>query len=203
MGCGTVYKDAISNCTAFIRVNALLQPATPYEWMITDKFGKEYTGQSITNVNGFFDIQLIDLPDGFFTPYSGVFKLEILHEDCGIMDFLVAEKVSAIEFDVVGGTRVKMDLGCPFDCNAGSPAEGNSGIIAFNNAAIVAIPWTSLLKSIYGNTPTLTIYHEISPDVYQDVTSGVTITVQGGPYDPTEFDIDNGGPASGYVLIKA
>lgn len=199
MSCGHTFFDHISNCNTAIRVNALLQPATPYTWCIRDKFDKEYTGVSISNADGFIDIDLVDLPDGFFTPFSGSFCLTILDGQCHKIDFKMTKYYDEIHFDVKGGTRVKDALGCDFDCIPGA-GTSNSAIFTFTDQAIVAIPWTSLLKSIYGNTPTVDVYFEITPGVYQK-QEGLAVTLVGSVYNLTEIDIDNGGPATGYVLI--
>lgn len=200
MSCSAFFIDHISNCNERIRVNALLEPATPYEWCIRDKFGKEYTGQSVSNAEGFIDIEIADLPDGFFTPYSGLFSLIILDGQCKKTDFKIAQYFDEIRFDVTGGSRVKDQLGCDFACVAPPGSGGASAIFTFEDAAVVDIPWTSLLRSIYGNTPTIDIYFETGPDTYQK-QEGLQVTLVGGVYNLTGINIDNGGPATGYVLI--
>lgn len=200
MGCGNTFFDYISNCGSTIKVNALLFPAVPYTWLLKDKFGNNYSGISIADEEGFITIDVTDLPDGFFTPWSGTFVLHIEDEDgCGIRDFKVAQMFESITFHVKGGTHVKNNLGCSFDCNASSNG-GNSAIFIFTDQSSIVIPWTSLLRSIYGGTPTVQVYHLIAPDTYQ--LANVTVDMIGGPYALSEIDIDNGGPATGYVLIS-
>lgn len=200
MGCGHTFFDFISNCGSTLKVNALLSPAIPYEWQITDKFNNTYSGISIADEQGFISIDVTDLPDGFFTPWSGTFVLKIKDPNsCGFNDFKIAQFVESIQFDVKGGTRIKESLGCDFDCNAGDAANSNA-IFTFTNQSNVVIPWTSLLKSIYGNAVTVKVFHLTAPDTYQE--ANVVVDMVGGPYDLSEIDIDNGGPATGYVLIS-
>lgn len=202
MGCTDSFYDQISNCNTAVRVNALLIPATPYIWVITDKFGKEYSGVSITNANGFFDIPISELPDGFFMPFSGEFKLEIFEETnaCKAIDFKIAKYFDSIVFSVADGSRVKDNLGCDFACETTGGGPGNSAIFPFTGIATLNITWTELLKSIYGGTPTVQVYLMVSPGVYQ--LTNVSVTMIGGPYDLSEIDIDFGGMAEGYVLVS-
>lgn len=199
MGCRNSFIDTISNCMTSIRVNALLVPATPYTWLITDKFGNQYTGESITDGAGFFDIAVGDLPDGFFTAYSGEFKLEILDGNCRKIDFKMAKYYDSIAFAATAGPRVKDNLGCDFDCQTTGGGPGNSAVFPFEDVENVVIPWTALLKNLYGGQPDVNVYQEIAPGEYQKVS--VAITMVGGPYDLTEIDVDNGGSATGYVLV--
>jgi len=197
MSCQNNLFDYISNCGTTLNVYALLEPAKPYTWMITDKHQKEYTGEIISTADGFLEIPITDLPDGFFTPYSGSFTFEILN-DCGKIDFKVAQLVDKIIFDVKGGNRQKNNLGCNFDCI--TSGQGTNAIFPFTDEAIVTLEWTSLLKSIYGNTPTVQVYHQTGPDTYD--LANVSIQLQGTPYDLNQIVIDNGGTASGYIIVS-
>lgn len=200
MGCNNAFLDYISNCTTAIRVNALLIAARPYTWVITDKFGNEYSGESITDANGFFDIQVSSLPDGLLTPYSGSFKLEIYEDVCRKAEFKMAKAYDSIEFTISGGTREKDNLGCDFSCTTTGDGPGNSAVFPFTGAPNIVIPWTTFLKSLYGSTPTVQVYQEVSPGEYQ--LASVAVTMVGGVYDLTEIDVDNGGPANGYILVS-
>jgi hypothetical protein len=200
MSCNCAFLDYISNCNDAIKVNALLIPARPYTWVVTDKFGKEYSGESISDGEGFISIAVTSLPDGFLTEFSGEFKLEIYEDVCRKAEFKMAKMYDSIRFTVGGGTRIKDNLGCDFTCDTGGSSAPNSAVFPFDAAANITIPWTNFLKSLYGGTPTVQVYQEISPGVYQ--LANVAVTMVGGPYDLNEIDIDNGGPASGYVLIN-
>lgn len=199
MSCKNAFYDFISNCNTDIRVNALLLPATAYTWVITDKFDKQYSGEIITDGDGFFTIAVADLPNGFLNEFAGTFKLEIFEDICKKTDFKMAQFYDSIEFGAKAGTRVKDNLGCDFNCDT-TGGSGNSAVFPFTAAATVHIPWTELLKGLYGNAPTVQVYQLISPGNYQLVN--VSVTMVGGPYDLTAIDVDNGGAADGYILIN-
>lgn len=200
MTCNQAFFDHISNCNTAIRVNALLIPARLYTWVITDKFGHEFAGESITNADGFMDIPVTSLPEGLLTPYSGEFKLVIYEDVCSKASFKMAKEYDSIVFSVTGGTREKDNIGCDFACSTDGNGPANSAVFPFTDVANLSIPWTDFLKGLYGSTPTAQVYHLISPGVYQLVN--VAVTMVGGPYDLTEIDVDNGGNASGYLLIS-
>lgn len=199
MSCSNSFYDHISNCNTAIRVYALLTPATPYQWLFTDKFGKEYTGESISDDSGFIDIPIDALPEAIFTPFSGDFKLEIL-DRCRKLDFKMAKFYNAIEFSVSPGPREKDNLGCDFVCETSGGGPGNTAVFPFSAVATLNIPWTAFLKSLYGGTPTVQVYLKVAEDTYQ--LTNVSVTMIGGPYNLSEIDIDFGGEADGYVLIS-
>ena len=200
MNCESIFYDFISNCNTAIQVNALLLPATPYTWVITDKFDKQYSGVSISDGNGFFSIPIADLPPGFLTEFSGEFKLEVFEDTCRRVDLKLAKFYESIVFEVKGGSREKDNIGCDYSCTESGSGSGNSAVFPFEAAATVDIPWTAFLKGLYGNAPTVQVYQLVSPGVYQLVNVGITMV--GGPYDLTEILVDNGGNADGYVLIS-
>jgi hypothetical protein len=198
-----VFKDHLSNCQDTITVFSILEPATTYKWVITDKFGKEYSGEAQTDGDGHFEIDVDDLPAGLLNQYGGEFKLEVFtHEgiygelQCQRVLIPMAKYYESIVIDVRGGTNPKTNIGCEFDCV--SAEGGNSAVFPFTDAATVDIEWTNLLESLYGNAPTVQVYHETSPGVYQ--IANVSVSTQGSPIE--EINIDNGGPATGYVLVS-
>lgn len=113
--CHCCFTDFLAVCPNEIRVYAQLQPTTMYTWVITDKFGKQWSDEFTTDVNGFFTIAVTDLPAGLLTEFSGHFKLTILDQDCKPIKFKIASEYDCIDFHMVGGTRVKDNLGCTFD----------------------------------------------------------------------------------------
>ena len=199
MACKNAFYDFLSNCNTDIKVNALLLPATAYAWIIIDKFDKQYSGEIITDGDGFFTIAVADLPAGLLNEFAGSFKMELFEDACKKVDFKMAQFYDSIEFNVKAGTRVKDNLGCDFSCDT-TGGSGNSAVFPFTSAATINIPWTAFLKQLYGETPTVQVYHQTSPGIFQLVN--VAVTMVGGPYDLTEIDIDNGGTATGYVLVN-
>lgn len=201
MSCKECFSDYLFNCQDTIMINALLEPARLYTVVITDKFNKEYSHEYLSNGDGFIELQVDDFPDGFFNQFAGDFKLEILTDECTKVRFKIAKDYDCIEFSVTGGTRQKNNLGCDFDC-VGNPCE-NSAIFPFTDVSTVSIAWTDLLRTLYGNTPTVDVYILTAPNTYEQVTGDVVITLTGGPYDLTSVDVNLGGNATGYILIHS
>jgi hypothetical protein len=114
MNCCECFTDFIARCPEEIRVYAQLQPTTMYTWVITDKFGSQYSGDFTTDSDGFWFIPVEDLPAGLLTEHSGDFTLTVLDQACKPIKFKVAQEYNCINFNVVGGTRVKDTLGCTF-----------------------------------------------------------------------------------------
>lgn len=113
--CCSCFPDFLAQCPEEIQVNAQLQPSTMYTWVITDKFSRQYSESFTTDEDGFWVIPVADLPAGFLTEYSGNFQLTVVDQACKPVKFKVAQEYTCIDFHVVGGTRVKDNLGCTFD----------------------------------------------------------------------------------------
>jgi len=192
------FTDTIAKCETEIQVNAMLDPETFYRWVITDKFGNKYEGEVQTDTQGFFTIPVEDLPAGLLTQYSGVFKLQVfqLYAACGPEKFKVAGLYDCIEFEITGGTFVKNNLGCDFDCNINAQ---QSSLIPFTDDAELTIDW-SLYSGSFGNSPQISVYHEISEGVFQLVAVAIEQVRVNGVL--TEINIDNGGVETGYVIIS-
>ena len=112
MSCNLTFHDVLGQCPDGFTVR-LLSPLPPYSevsWLITDKFGNEYSKTVDLDGNGYLHIPLEDLPDGFLTQFSGIFTLELLDGEQRI-DFALAQYYDKIQFTVVGGTRVKDTIG--------------------------------------------------------------------------------------------
>lgn len=137
-----VFSDYIVQCATELQVNALLSPATQYRWVIVDKFNNEHEGDVTTDSNGFFAIQIVDLPAGMLTQYSGEFVLKIfsITDDCKQLSFKCTKYYDEICFQVHPGTREKNNLGCDFDCVTVA-ASGNLLITSFvGMAAGIVVP---------------------------------------------------------------
>lgn len=113
MVCPTCYQDYISSCHIGILINAGLESDTDYEWVIEDKFDHGYSGLFTTDGEGLGIIDISELPEGLFTPYSGFFKLRILSPDSDEYSPLAINGTTydCIEFYVKGGTENKSYLG--------------------------------------------------------------------------------------------
>jgi len=116
MPCSTCFTDYISNCDEFVKINTILHAVADYKWVLTDKFGKKYSGDVTSNADGGIVIDTADLPAGFLNNYAGDFILEIQDATCKPIKFLLASEYDCINFTVTGGTLVKNEIGCFIDC---------------------------------------------------------------------------------------
>lgn len=198
MQCSSNFFDYLVSCPDNIRVNVKLPilPYVFYNWIITDKFGNQFSGDLQSDEEGYY-IPVDQLPDGSLTAYSGSFSIQFYQSgvECKAVPFLAAKYYDKMNFEVQPGTRVKDYLGCAFECEV--IPTGNSAVFPFTDEANVTIPWTDLLSSLYGDTPNIQVYHEVAPGVYQLANVAVQID---SPL--TELTVDNGGSASGYIFIS-
>lgn len=198
MNCNCCFTDYLAKCNLSIQVYAQLSPLTDYIWVITDKFSNKYQGEVTTDSDGFWEIPVDQLPSGLLTQYSGEFTLQVQDNGCKPIKFKVAQEYDCINFTIKGGTLEKDALGCDFSC---TPAAGNqTQLIPFTNDDEITITWTSGLLAAFGNSPSVQVYHETSPDVFRLVDVEVNQVFNAGILQSIE--IDNGGVATGYVLIS-
>jgi hypothetical protein len=114
--CNCCFTDYLVKCSTEINVYAKLTPSTAYEWVITDKFNRQYSGSFTTDAEGFWSIPVASLPDGLLTEFSGRFSLQVFEDGttCAPIKFLIATETDCIDFTVSAGTREKNNLGCEF-----------------------------------------------------------------------------------------
>lgn len=112
--CTCCFTDYLVKCSETINVFAKLTAVTEYTWVITDKFNREYSGTFTTDVDGFWEIPVEELPAGLLTEFSGSFSLQVLDGGCKPIKFLIAQEYDCIAFDLRAGTREKNNLGCEF-----------------------------------------------------------------------------------------
>lgn len=198
MNCNCCFHDFIAKCNESLRVYAQLDPLTDYIWVIKDKFGNLYQGEFLTDADGFWSILVEELPAGLLTQYSGDFTLQVQSSGCRPVKFKIAQEYDCIAFTIKGGTYEKNTLGCNFNC---TPAVGTqTSMEQFENDTTVTIEWTSAMLTAFGNSPTVQVYHETSPNVFQLVDVEVSQVFSGEVLQSIE--VNNGGPATGYILIS-
>lgn len=197
MNCNPCFSDFIAKCNLHIQVYAQLAPLSDYIWIITDKFGNKYQGEFTTDSDGFWQIPVDELPSGLLTQYSGEFTLQVQDSGCKPVKFKVAQEFDCISFTVKGGTYEKDTIGCDFTCATGS---SQTSMVQFTDDATVTITWTAGLLAAFGNSPSVQVYHETSPGVFQLVDVEINQVFSSGVLQSIE--IDNGGIATGYVLIS-
>lgn len=197
MNCNPCFSDFIAKCNLRIQVYAQLAPLSDYIWIITDKFGNKYQGDFTTDSDGFWQIPVDELPSGLLTQYSGEFTLQVQDSGCKPTKFKLAGEYDCINFTIKGGTYEKDTLGCNFTCAVGS---SQTSMVQFTDDATVTITWTAGLLAAFGNSPSVQIYHETSPGVFQLVDVEVSQVFSSGVLQSIE--INNAGPATGYALIS-
>lgn len=112
MECKSPFRDFITQCPDGLLVNAHLTPNKNYQWLIEDKFDKQYAGPLTTDANGSFIIPTASLPPGLLSPYGGVFALQVLElYTAAPVQLFMKAAYDSIYFTVDGGTLVKENLG--------------------------------------------------------------------------------------------
>lgn len=116
MSCTNCFEDWVCKCVPYgsiITLNAYLTPFTEYTYVVTDKFGSKYTGTDTTDGFGHLEINTVSFPEGFFTEFSGRFKIQIMTSDnCEPIKFYMAGQYDCVEIEIKGGTMNKDEIGC-------------------------------------------------------------------------------------------
>lgn len=194
--CNCCFIDYLAKCETEIVVNTTLTPAVAYRWVITDKFDNKYEGDAVAGDNGELTIPVEDLPAGILTQFSGEFTLQIYNNSCGPIKFKMLGEYDCINFTVKGGTFIKNEIGCENTCET---VGASNVLIPFTAQATLSIDYSDYADSL-GNNPTIQVYHQISPGVYQLVSVAITQVRENDVL--TTIEIDNAGVATGYVLIS-
>lgn len=199
MSCNQCFTDYICHCVPyddFIKINTALTPSAVYTWVITDKFDNQYSGQVTAETDGTLEIPIAGLPDGLLTQFGGKFTIQIQDGDCATLKIPLAKKYDCIEIEIKGGNRGKNEIGCEIQCNQ---VAGASLLLPFTDALTVDIDWTTY-SATYGNNPVIQVYHNTGGNNNELVTVEITQVRENSIL--TEINIDNGGAATGYVLIS-
>lgn len=198
--CSTAFHDYLVSCEDAILINTQLTPSTDYQWVITDKFGNQYSGTGTTDAEGRLSVEVEDLPAGLLNPYGGAFTLWVQNTDCQRVPLKMARNYDEIVFDVKPGSRIKDELGCPFECTVTANPD-QSFTQFFEEETEFDVEWTELLRGLYGNTPTVQVYHLVAPDTYQ--LADVAIQLE-SPYGILQnIHVNNAGAANGFIVVRA
>lgn len=115
MACNTCFNDWICKCVPYndvITINTNVE-AGLYEYKVTDFRGNVYQGIADRTADGKLEIPIVDFPDGFWSEYSGVKKIQIYqYGSCNPMNIPIAMQVDCIEVEVKGGVNDKSSIGC-------------------------------------------------------------------------------------------
>lgn len=202
--CSDAFYDYLVDCDETLRVNAVFIPTTQYTWVITDKFGNEYSGSVTTDADGQMDIEVADLPEGLLNPYSGTFTLRIQDTECQWLPLKMMKVYDSVVFEVKGGTRSKNSLGCEVDCTiSGNPS--NSAVYNFlisdPEDDVRTINWTLEQRTLYGNTPTVQVLIQTEVQFTYRVVD-VEILYNENETILESLDIDFGGIGYFMVIIR-
>lgn len=198
MNCNCCFVDYIAKCNLAIQVYAQLSPLSDYRWIISDKHGNLYQGEFTTDANGFWEIPVDQLPSGLLTQYSGEFTLQVQDSGCKPVKYKIAQEYDCINFTVKGGTYEKDTIGCDFSC---MPAVGSqTQLFPFTDDDEITITWTAGLLAAFGNSPVIQVFHLVSGTTYQLVDVAIQEVFTDGVL--TSIIVNNGGIATGYVLIS-
>lgn len=77
LNCPTCYRITLADCFEKITVKAGLGAAETFFYRITDKFGNRYSGEVLTDEQGYFEISASDFVPAFFNPHAGTFELQV------------------------------------------------------------------------------------------------------------------------------
>ncbi len=199
MGCTIdTFHDYLAKCTSEITVYAQLSPLTTYSWIITDKFGNKYSREFDTDSNGFWEIDVVYLPEGLLSQYGGGYVLEVQGSNCKPVKFKIASEYDRIEFDLHGGNYEKNNLGCDFTCQGVSGSA--STIITYTGEDEKIISYTAGMLSSYGNAPQVSVYSLVSGTTYELIAAPVTQTFTDGVL--TSITVDNLTGLTGYIIIS-
>lgn len=75
--CSSNYYVTLPACTPRFTLTGL-EPNTIYHYFIEDKFEHIYHNEVETDGNGTMEVLASDFPDGFFNPYIGQLKMDIM-----------------------------------------------------------------------------------------------------------------------------
>lgn len=199
MNCLNSFQDFVCKCVpydSFLQINTSLTPGATYTWVVTDKFNQRWSGSVAAETDGTLQIPIAELPNGFVSQWGGRFIITI-ESGCGPIKFPMAAMYEQIEIEVVGGSQEKNEIGCEVQCSGGGALNA---MYPFTDASTVNVDLSTYIDYI-GNNPSVQVYHVTdTPGVYNLVFVTVNQTRVNGTL--TNVEVDNGGPATGYILFS-
>lgn len=116
MSCKKYFDDWVCNCGAYAEtVLTILTtlPAGPYT-AVFYRFPNKYLADATANAQGVLEIDLTELPEGFFNPYAADVELDLYTDDtlCDKVPIPVRATYETIHIQTQGGNTGKMTIGC-------------------------------------------------------------------------------------------
>jgi hypothetical protein len=202
MACNNCYEDFLCKCTPYnsaVVINTSIEDGD-YIVRLTDSNGNMFDADAV-KVEAGLEFNVAAFPEGFFSGQGNQFNLEVFRTDitgkCASVKIPMVSYVDCITISVKGGSIDKSEIGCVLSCMPSAAQQ--SALVTFEDQETVTIPWAGYLAT-YGNNPLIQVYHLVSPDVYQLASISIQTNYINGVLD--NIVIDNGGSASGYVVIS-
>ena len=89
VGCSPCYTYDLFSCYGSYFIDVNLNPATPYNITLTDKFTHNYITSVTTDSEGAFSLSPTTFPTGFFTPSNGPLVMTITTTDNVLVTFTI------------------------------------------------------------------------------------------------------------------
>ena len=97
--CSTCYQSSLCECLeSFFLENSGLEPNHTYGFILTNKFGKEFYGQAVTDGDGklTFEVEDLGIEPKALNRHAGVFELELYEVDdyelCSPIELTICEQ---------------------------------------------------------------------------------------------------------------
>lgn len=118
----SAFEDKIVQCPESITIHTLnLEASTEYRVKIVSAIFGIIEVDAETDANGYLVIDIVDLPEGFMTQYSGTFNISVYPmpsvdeeaDACEPISLLLARKYEVVSLSIESGTAVKSKVACP------------------------------------------------------------------------------------------
>jgi hypothetical protein len=203
MACNNCYEDFLCKCTPYSSAVSINTSVVQGQYFIRliDVQGNKFDVDADWSAQS-LEFQVSDFPDGYFSGAGSQFTLEVYRNDnvgfCAPVKIPLVRYYDCISVSITGGTSDKSTIGCGYDC---APSTSNqSSLVTFTDQTQVTISWAPFLGT-YGNNPLIQVFHLVSPGIYQLADVAVQTSFIDGVLD--SILIDNGGSATGYVVISS
>lgn len=112
-----LFQDTVSDNPGDITVYGVLAPDTDYWWEVTDQHGNKYLIPFTTNADGIGTLDVSQLPEGFFNPFTSGFTLRVKSttDSCDYEPMSFVVKYNSIHVNVINSNIDKDTIGCPID----------------------------------------------------------------------------------------
>lgn len=189
MACTPCYIKRIDNCAESVTIDGQLEPNTVYTWVITDRFGHEWSYNITTDADGSFEIDLTDpmFPAGLFNQFAALTLQVFLYADrCEPATMIFCEtEFNCLTFSVGAGNYVYTNRPPDDECNC-QFVETVTGTAVDNTDPwnpIINLPESGGIESVTGDIVDNT--DPLNPIVKSGMTWCMMTLFQTGTSAPT------------------